>query len=221
MPDTAVSPVLVLTGAGPLADPRVVRRLLLLLAVALTLAFAAVAGASHSQIHLGLLGDPGKFGSVTGQKTEVRHVFVNFRQGDALAGILSQMGPVPMVALIPGAYGRPVTATPEGIAKGRNDAFLFQLNAAIAAYPGSLVYIRPFPEMNGHWESNCAYNEDGTLRPAYNSTAWSRKAFSRIAIITRGGTAAQVNAKLARLKLPRIAGDLPVTTPKVKLVWNP
>jgi hypothetical protein len=199
-----------------------VRRLLLLLAVLSALACASVAGASSQRrIQLGLLGDPGSFASVTGQTTEVRHVFVNFHQGAALGQIISKMGPVPMLALVPGAYGHAVTATPEGIAKGRNDSFLFQLNAAVAAYSGSLFYLRPFPEMNGHWESNCAYNQNGTRRPAYDSTAWSRKAFARIAIITRGGTAAQINSKLGSLHLPRIKVDLPVTTPKLKLVWNP
>lgn len=194
-----------------------------LLTILLVLAFSAVAGASpqRRQIHLGLFGDPGRFAPVTGQTTEVRHSFVNFHQGGSLGTVVARLGPVPMLALIPGAYGQTVTATPEGIAKGRNDTFLFQLNAAIAAYPGSLFYLRPFPEMNGHWESNCAYNKDGTPRPAYDSTAWSRKAFARIAIITRGGTAAAINSKLARLKLPRISQDLPVTTPKLKLVWNP
>ena len=44
---------------------------------------------------------------------------------------------------------------------------------------------------------------------------------ARIAIIVRGGAADAINAKLARLKLPGINQDLPVTTPKVKLVWNP
>jgi hypothetical protein len=131
------------------------------------------------------------------------------------------MGPVPMLALVPGAYGQPVTATPEGIAKGKNDTFLFELNAAINAYSGSLFYLRPFPEMNGHWESNCAYNKNGSRRPAYDSTAWSRKAFARIAIIVRGGTQAQINAKLGRLHLRGVGQDLPVTTPKLKLVWNP
>jgi hypothetical protein len=192
-----------------------------LLAVLAALSSSAAAGASHRSIALGLLGDPGRFASMTGQKTAVSHVFVNFRQGDALGPILSRNGPVPMVALIPGAYGGPVTATPEGIAKGKNDAFLRQLNAAIAAYPGSLVYVRPFPEMNGHWESNCAYNADGSLRPSYDSTAWSRKAFARIAIIARGGTAAEINAKLARLKLPRVHQDLPENGSKAQLVWNP
>jgi hypothetical protein len=168
-----------------------------------------------------LFGDPGRFASVSGQKTEVRHVFVNFRQGKNLEGILADVGPTPMLALVPGSYGHAVTARPKGIAKGKNDAFLFRLNAVIAGYPGSLFYLRPFPEMNGYWESNSAYNQNGTLRPAYNSTAWSRKAFARIAIIARGGTAAAINAKLAKLRLPPITRDLPVTTPKLQVVWNP
>ena len=206
------------SGFGPVVG----RRLLLPLALLSALACASVAGASSQrQIELGLLGDPGSFASLTGQKTAVRHVFINFHQGPALGRIISRMGPVPMLALVPGSYGQAVTATPEGIAKGRNDTFLFQLNAAIAAYPGPLFYLRPFPEMNGHWESNCAYNKNGTRRPAYDSTAWSRKAFARIAIIARGGTQAQINAELARLHLPGISQDLPVTTPKLKLVWNP
>jgi hypothetical protein len=200
----------------------VARRLLPLLVVAIALVFSAGAGASsHRQIQLGVFGDPGRFARVTGQKTQVSHVFINFHQGKSLETILAKVGPVPMLALVTGSYGRPATARPEGIAKGKDDAFLRQLNAAIAAYPGSLFYLRPFPEMNGRWEANCAYNENGTLRPAYDSTAWSRKAFARIAIITRGGTADAINAKLARLHLPRITRDLPVTTPKLRIVWNP
>ena len=198
------------------------RRLLPLVALLCAVAFSPGVGVSAQRhIQLGLLGNADSFAALTGQKTDVRHTYVNFHQGDALDTIIDQAGPDPMVALIPGAYGKPVTATPRGIAKGKNDTFLFQLNAAIAAYAGSLVYVRPFPEMNGHWESNCAYNKDGTRRPAYNSTAWSRKAFARVAIITRGGTAADINSKLARLSLPTIHQDLPVTTPKVQLVWNP
>jgi len=199
----------------------ILRSVLPLVALVTALAFSAGAGASPRQIQLGLFGDPARFASLTGQQTQVRHIFTTFRPSPALDRIISETGPVPMLALVPGSYGHAVTATPEGIAKGKNDAFLFQLNAAIAAYSGSLFYLRPFPEMNGYWESNCAYNQNGTLRPADDSVAWSRKAFARIAIITRGGTAAEINAKLARLHLPGINQDLPVTTPKLKLVWNP
>jgi hypothetical protein len=200
-----------------------IRHLLPLVALAIALVFCAYAGASAQQrlIHLGVYGDPGPFASISGQSPEVNHVFVNFRQGHELDGIIAKAGPVPMISLIPGAYNQKATATPEGIAKGRNDRFLFRLNAVIAAYPGTLFYLRPFPEMNGHWETNCAYNADGSLRPSYDSTAWSRKALARIAVITRGGTAADISEKLARLHLPGIHRDLPVTTPKLQIVWNP
>jgi hypothetical protein len=193
---------------------------LLVLASALVFSSGAEASAQQRQIYLGLYGDARPFASVTGQQPEVNHVFVNFRQGHELAGIIAKAGPVPMVALLPGAY-HTATATPEGIAKGKNDRFLFRLNGAIAAYPGSLFYLRPFPEMNGHWNVNCAYNADGSLRPSYDSTAWSRKALARIALITRGGTADEIDAKLGRLGLPGIHHDLPVTTPKLQIVWNP
>jgi Glycosyl hydrolase family 26 len=39
--------------------------------------------------------------------------------------------------------------------------------------------------------------------------------------VLRGGTADVVNAKLAKLGLPAIDRDLPVTAPKLRVVWNP
>jgi hypothetical protein len=207
---------------SPRTGRLVLRRVLPLAALVAALAFSGGASASGKrQIELGLFGNPSTFGSLTGQRTEVRHIFSGFRKSRLLSRIISETGPVPMLALVPGSYGHAVTATPEGIAKGHNDRFLFKLNADIAAYPGSLFYLRPFPEMNGYWESNCAYNQDGSLRPSYDSVAWSRKAFARIAIITRGGTEDEINAELARLHLPGIKRDLPVNTPKLQMVWNP
>lgn len=209
----------------PSTLPRLlVRRLLPLLALVIALVYSAGAGAAAPQrdIHLGLYGDPAPFRAVTGLKPEVRHYFVNFRQSKALPAIIGRASPVPMIALLPGGDPGRVTATPEGIAHGKNDRFLFVLANAIANYSGSLFYLRPFPEMNGHWNSNCAYNADGSRRPSYDSTFWSRKAFARIAIITRGGPAADINAKLQKLGLPQIhRGDLPVNTPKLQIVWNP
>src|SRR5205807_1141285 len=104
---------------------------------------------------------------------------------------------------------------------GGTDQFLIQLNATINSWPGNRFYVRPFPEMNGYWNPSCAYNSNGSLRSASYSTAWSRKAFSRVAVILRGGTHAAMNVQLARLGLPPVAADLPVTTPKLRVVWNP
>jgi len=126
-----------------------------------------------------------------------------------------------LIALNTGSYGAPQTATPRGIALGQNDAFLFQLNAVVASWPGDRFYVRPFPEMNAHWTGSSAFNADGSRRDAAHSTAWNRKALARIAVVLRGGPASVVNASLARLGLPGIGHDLPVTTPKLRIVWNP
>jgi hypothetical protein len=75
--------------------------------------------------------------------------------------------------------------------------------------------------MNGHWTGASAFNSDGSRRDAAHTTAWTRKALARIAVILRGGTGASIDARLAKLGLPRIGRDLPVTTPKLRIVWNP
>jgi hypothetical protein len=176
---------------------------------------------ASARVILGIHGDADRFAAQTGQNSQIRHTFASFDQGGNLPQIVSTMGPIPMLALNAGAYGAHESATPRGLAKGQNDAFLFALNAAVDAWPGDTFYVRPFPEMNGYWESMCAYNKNGTLRDAAHSTLWNRKALARIAVVLRGGTQAQVNAKLAKLGLPGIARDLPVTTPKLRMVWNP
>jgi hypothetical protein len=191
-------------------------RLAAVIAAALALLPAAGAG-----VILGVHGSASRFQTQTGQQSQIHHTFMSFAQGGSLAQILRSMGPVPMLALNTGAYGLHETATPRGIALGQNDEFLFQLNAAIASWPGDRFYLRPFPEMNAHWEATCAYNANGTRRDAAHSTLWNRKALARIAVITRGGTADQLDAQLSKLGLPAVARDLPVTTPKLRIVWNP
>jgi hypothetical protein len=75
--------------------------------------------------------------------------------------------------------------------------------------------------MNAYWVASSAYNQNGTHRDAAHSTLWNRKALARITVILRGGTQGVMNAKLAQLGLPHVRGDLPVTTPKLRIVWNP
>lgn len=170
---------------------------------------------------LGLHGDPARFENQTGQQTQIVHTFISFAQTNSLAQVAANSGPVPMLALNTGAYGSGESGTPRGIALGQNDAFLVRLNGVINDFGGSRFYVRPFPEMNAWWESNCAYNRNGSLRGAAYTTAWNRKALARIAIVLRGGVQADVNAKLAKLGLPGIHQDLAVTTPKLHIVWNP
>jgi hypothetical protein len=192
-----------------------------LIASFVVVAALAAAPLASARVILGVNGNADRFASQTGQDSQIRHTFVSFDQGGNLPQIVATMGPIPMLALNAGAYGAHESATPQGLAKGQNDAFLFALNAEIDAWSGDTFYVRPFPEMNGHWESTCAYNKNGTPRDAAHSTLWNRKALARIAVILRGGTQAQINAKLAKLGLPGIDRDLPVTTPKLRMVWNP
>jgi hypothetical protein len=180
-----------------------------------------VVPAADASVLLGVHGNAERFAVQTGQQSAIRHTFMSFTQGNALPRIVSSLGPVPLLALNTGAYGARESATPRGIALGQNDTFLFQLNAVVNSWQGDRFYLRPFPEMNAHWEATCAYNANGTRRDPAHSTAWTRKALARIAVVTRGGTAAAINARLARLGLPAISRDLPVTAPKLRIVWNP
>jgi hypothetical protein len=172
-------------------------------------------------ILLGLHGDPTRFQNQTGQQTQIVHTFVSFSQTSSLGQIAASSGPVPMLALNTGAYGATPTGTPRGIALGQNDAFLIRLNGVVNDWGGDRFYVRPFPEMNAYWESNSAYNQNGAPRGGAYTTAWNRKALARIAVILRGGVQADVNAKLAKLGLPGIHQDLAITTPKLRIVWNP
>jgi hypothetical protein len=172
-------------------------------------------------VMLGVHGDAGRFGTQTGQSTQIRHTFISFAQTNALLRVVASMGPVPMLALNAGAYGATETATPRGLALGQNDDFLYRLNGVINDWHGDRFYVRPFPEMNAHWESTCAYNQNGSRRDSAHSTAWNRKALARISVLLRGGAQGDVNAQLAKLGLPGVNRDLATTTPKLRIVWNP
>jgi len=176
------------------------------------------AGAGHAAarpVLLGLLGGRERFDQLTGQNTRVGHVIATWGQGP-VSRILDALGQFPMLGIRTGGL------TSRDIALGRGDAWLAEINQAVAAR-GDLVYIRPMPEMNGHWNEYCAYNSNGSSRGPAWSTAAFRKAFARIYLLVHGGPAASVNAKLRRLGLPPLGvGELaanPVN--RVRVVWNP
>ena len=166
-----------------------------------------------ARVQLGILGHAERFQQLTGQRSTVEHVFVGWHQGAALQRILGQLRPVPMLAIKTGGV-----VTPLDIARGRGDGFLFDLNHAVAGF-GQRVYVRPMPEMNGHWNEYSAYNRDGSSRGPRYSTGAFRKAFARIALLARGGSAAYLTAKLRKLGLPGVATDLPRS--RARIVWNP
>jgi len=126
-----------------------------------------------------------------------------------------------------------VTISPTGfssaaIARGSADAKLVE-QAKNANNFGQDVWIRPMPEMNGHWSPWCAVTASGKSRGAgYSGKAFIR-AFRRIAIIMRGGSAVELNQRLESAGLPSIKASLlaggadPGITAsgQVKLLWNP
>jgi hypothetical protein len=197
-----------------------VKRLALPCVLAFVLLVPTGATAAAHHVLLGVYGSPSRFQSQTGQRSEIRQTFMGFGHR-YIEGAITNLAPLPLVALTTGAYGKPELASPRAIALGKEDTFLLGLNQAIADWPGPRLYLRPFPEMNAYWENVCAFNANGTRRNAAHSTAWTRKALARIAIVTRGGPAATMTRALARLHLPGVRQDLPPTRPKLRIVWSP
>jgi hypothetical protein len=196
----------------------VVRRLVV--AVVCALALAAQAEAAPL---LGVYGDAARFRSLTGQRSATRLVFLGWNQGylwgTRFERLLPLLGDVPLVALKTGSGSRDEVITPREIAQGRGDPYLVALNHAIAAF-GRQIYIRPFPEMNGHWSSYSAYEESGRSRGATHSTAAFRRAFARVFLILHGGPG--VDEKLARFGLPPVAGRLEANpAPRLRVMWSP
>jgi hypothetical protein len=162
---------------------------------------------------LGVLGSSSRFASQTGQRSAIKHAFIGWHQPRTLPKLLHVLKPLPMVAIKTGGV-----VTPLGIAQGRGDGFLLELNRVLAGF-GAPVYVRPMPEMNGHWNEYCAFERSGAPRGPQYSTAAFRNAFARIALVARGGPASVLNAKLRKLGQPGVQADLPVT--HARLVWNP
>jgi hypothetical protein len=196
------------------------RRLLLALLVALTVAPAASAASPL----LGIKGDAARFQTLTNQDSQVRHVIVAWGQGvtwgSHFTDLIPTLGPIPMVGLNTRGRNGKEAITPQQIALGKGDGYLAALNAAVNAW-GKPIYIRPFGEMNGYWNLYCAYTKDGRVKPGHQ-TSWFRKAFARVYLIVHGGSAATINAKLRALGLPPISGDLPMNPmPATRVIWNP
>ena len=197
-----------------LGRPRAAHFLAVFGLCALVWSAAGASGAREvGRTQLGVLGDSQRFATLTGQQSALRHSFIGWHQPNTLPKLLGQLKPLPMLAIKTGGI-----VTPLGIAQGKGDGFLLELNRVLAAF-GDPVYVRPMPEMNGHWNEYAAFNRDGSSRGSQHSTAAFRKAFARIALLARGGPARMLNARLRKLGQPGVAADLPVT--RARMVWNP
>jgi hypothetical protein len=200
-----------------------VRRLLLVVAAV----FVVAVPAASASLMLGVLGSAGRFSSLTGQRSTVGHVIVGWNQGYTwgapLAKQFSTHGPVPLFAFTMSRIRPSVheVITPRGVAFGAGDGYLTALNRAIGAW-GRVIFIRPFPEMNGHWNSYCAYTSSGRRKDASHSTAMFRKAFARVYLLLHGGSAQQLNTRLRALGLSGVSHDFDNNPyPTLRVVWNP
>ncbi len=172
---------------------------------------------------LGVKGSIPYFDRLTGQHSTTRLVIVGWDQGagwgSPFSRLFETLGEVPMLGLATGRNGKEAI-TPRQIAQGKGDGYLIALNGAINTW-GRPIYIRPFAEMNGHWNSYCAFTREGAAKPNH-STADFRDAFARVYLIVHGGAAATINAKLEALGMPPLPGDLPANPmPDTRVVWNP
>jgi hypothetical protein len=186
-------------------------------------ALVLAAPAAAARPLFGVLGSISRFESLTGQHPRVGHLIVGWGQGATWGAkfprLFATMGDVPLLGFGTSAGGGEAI-TPARIAAGKGDAFLVALNAAIAEHAAP-IYIRPMGEMNGYWNTYCAFTKEGRAKPGH-STADFKKAFARIYLIVHGGPALVVNAKLRRLGMPPVAGDLPLNpAPVTKVIWNP
>jgi hypothetical protein len=198
---------------------RLAALLALIALVAVPSGGAAERAPVQREVLLGVLGNAAQFDSLTGQQTRVGHVIMAFGQatGPRLDRLLSTMREIPLL----GFSTRTGSGflTPRDIAQGKGDDFLVDLNRAAAAWSGR-IYIRPWGEMNGHWNDYSAYNKDGSPRGAARSTASFKKAFARAYLIVHG--APNANAELRKLGLPPVTAPLALAPfPRVRVIWNP
>jgi hypothetical protein len=130
--------------------------------------------------------------------------------------------------------GKPEMISPRQIAKGRGDHYIVRLNKTIAESK-QVVYLRLFPEMNGHWNPYCAFDATGIKKGRSHSTNSFRRAWQRIVLIIRGGKRGAINRELRQRQMPRILRassnhdpvyrrehvDRRLKRPKVAFMWSP
>jgi hypothetical protein len=200
----------------------------LLLAASLAV-LALLGGSTHAATGtrlLGITGNQERFVSLTDQDSQVRQAFLGWGQGQTFgspfASLLPTLAPIPMLHLGTGGRNRSEAVTPQGIATGKGDGYLLSLARAISTW-GKGIYVRPMAEMNNAGTLYSGYHPDGSAKDAAHSPAWYRKAFARIYLVLHGGSAANINARLAQLGLPGIGGgDVPVNPfPRLRVVWSP
>lgn len=185
-------------------------------ALAAPIAAAAPGGPPPGKVYLGVVGpDPQAFDQLTGRHHPLHVLFGNWT------------GPVGEIVNAEHADGRlpvlslPTALSPADVARGAEDARWIALSQQLNGTRQN-VWVRIFPEMTGYWNAWCAFDESGRPRGAKYSTTQFVLAFRRVAIILRGGSAAQMNVRLVTAGVPALKGavDIPASG-RVGIVWNP
>lgn len=195
-------------------------------AVAAAVCALALPPAAAARPLLGVYGDPAHFASITGQHGSTTHVYLGWGQGQTWGSgfdrVFAKLGPVPLVSITTLRWPSGTSVlTPGQIAAGAGDSYLAALNAAIARAGRSVFYVRPLGEMTGWWNPWCAYTRSGRPKGGAYSTRQYRRAFARMYLILHGGSAATLDARLSRLGLPGVTGDLAVNPfPRLRVVWG-
>ncbi len=203
------------------------RRLVLIALVCAALpGTSAAKPAAVNRPLLGLAGDTARFQAHTAQRTSVPSVFLGWGQGQTwgspFARLFATLEPIPMVHL--GTKAKRVqreAISPQAIAQGRGDSYLFAYADAIAAY-NARIYVRVLAEMNNPGTLYSPRDRQGRSRGPSHSPAQYVRAFRRVYLILHGGTAAELSAKLAAARLPGISRDVPVNpASRLTIIWNP
>ena len=186
------------------------------------LAAPSTAGARFGEpapgrVLLGVVGpDPPAFDRLTGKHHALHVIFANFA-GD-VAGLIGNeyaAGRLPVLSLSS-------SFPPAAIAGGAED-FRYVTLAAGLNGTGQNIWVRILPEMNGEWNAWCAFDLSGRSRGPRYATPQFVRAFRRIALILRGGSAAAINGKLRAAGLPPLRAPAQDIAPsgKVAIIWNP
>jgi hypothetical protein len=194
----------------------------LLVAGAALVALVVPVQASASVL-LGVMGSTSRFKDQTNQASDLNLDFVSWgiHKTSYLDNTLNAAKPgIPVLSFSTRNKYRREAITPRGIARGRGDRVLIHFAGALTRFGGE-TWVRPYAEMNGHWNEASAYNADGSYRGRSHSTKNFRKAFRRTYLIMHGGSIAEINTKLVDSGMPKMdrTKDLPVND--VKVVWNP
>jgi hypothetical protein len=164
------------------------------------------------------------FAEQSGKHPAVFNYFISWRASESSFHWLSYRladaraeGTAAMLSFAPEDTG----LTPRDLAQGKGDAFLVGLNRLLAQH-GQVTFLRPLSEMNNANNSYAPYDLSGRSRGPANSVGQLKNAWRRVALITRGGEVAAMDAKLRQLHMPPVrtaAPELPRSA--VALMWVP